>query len=83
MFFFVNDCFKTWSTHPIKVILFSFIWLFLNKSTFLDVFFNGLKQNTLNGCKACDVWDGKVLMSNPNSYAYFIVFKIRWLAFGG
>jgi hypothetical protein len=67
------DCFKTWSTHPTKFFFFSSMKLFLDiltSLTFLNVILNDLKQDTLNGCRTCDVWDGKVIKSNLNSYAY-------------
>ncbi len=35
----------------------------------------GLKQLTSNGLKAWKVWNGNVIVSNPNSYAYSIVFN--------
>jgi hypothetical protein len=37
---------------------------------------NGLKQNTFNGWRSCDVWDGKVIMFKPISCACDIVYKI-------
>jgi hypothetical protein len=55
MFLFVSDCSKTWSTNLINVILYVL---------------NGLKRYTFSGCKTCDVWDGKVIMSNPNYSIY-------------
>jgi hypothetical protein len=27
--------------------------------TFLNVILNDLKQDTFNGCRTCDMWDGK------------------------
>ncbi len=82
MFFFVNNYYKAWSTHLAKLILFGWMWLFeivIGSLTCLNVVLNGLKQNTSNGCRACDVWDVKVIMSNLNSCAYSIVFKVTWL----
>lgn len=63
MFFFVGYCFKAWSTHPTKVILFSSMWLLLNIATsltFLNVALNDLKQYTSNGCRTCDLCDGEI-----------------------
>jgi hypothetical protein len=40
------------------------------------VVLNGLKQNTSYGWRACDVWDGRVIMFKPISCAYDITFKI-------
>jgi hypothetical protein len=80
--FFMSDYSKAWSTHPTKVILFSSMWLFLNiyaSLTFLNVVLNGLKQYTCNGCRTCDVWDGKVIMSNPKVYVYSIIYGVTWL----
>ncbi len=51
------------------MILFSSMWLLLNIATSL----------TFNGYKIYDVWDGKVIMPNPNSCACFIVFRVTWL----
>ncbi len=54
------------------MVLFGSMWLPLDivaSLAFLNVVLNGLKQDTFNGCRACDVWDNKVIMSNPNSYA--------------
>ncbi len=82
MFFFVNDCFKAWSTHSAKLILCSSMWLFWNigaSSTFLNVVLNDLKQDKFDGCKTCDVWDVKVIMSNPNFCVCFIASKVTWL----
>jgi len=67
------DCSKVWSTHPTKFIFFSSMRLFLDiitSSTFFYVILNDLKQNTLNSYRTCDVWDGNLIKSNPNSYAY-------------
>ncbi len=47
--------------------------------TFLNVVLNGWKQDTFNGCNACDVYDGSVIMFNFNSFAYSIASKIMWL----
>ncbi len=47
MFFFVNDCFKAWFTHLIRVILFGSIWLLLDiiaSLTFLNVVLNGSRN---------------------------------------
>jgi hypothetical protein len=58
------------------------MWLFLyivTSLTFLNDILNGLKQNIFNVCRTCDVWDGKVIMSNPNSCACFIICKVKWL----
>jgi hypothetical protein len=44
--------------------------------TFLNVVLNGLKQNTFNGWRSCDVWDGKVIMSKLISCACDIVYNI-------
>jgi hypothetical protein len=74
--------FKSLTTHLAKVILFDSMWLFKNiitSLTFLNVVLNGLKWNSSNGCKTCDVWDGKVIFSNLNSCVYSIVFKVTWL----
>jgi len=65
------------------MILLGFMWLLLDKVAslnFLNVVLNGWKQNTYNGCTTCDVWDGKVIMSNPNSCACSIVSRVTWLA---
>jgi hypothetical protein len=40
--------------------------------TFLNVVLKGLKQDTFNGCNACDMFNGNVIMFNANSFAYFI-----------
>jgi hypothetical protein len=48
---------------------------------FLNIVLNDLNQDTSNGCKTRDVWDGKVIMFSPNSYVYSIVFKVTWLPF--
>jgi hypothetical protein len=45
----------------------------------LKVVLKGLKQDTYNGCNACIVCDGSVIMSNPNYFAYFIAFRVTWL----
>jgi len=40
--------------------------LFLDMATFLtflNVVLNGLKQDTSNDSRSCDVWDGRVIMS--------------------
>jgi hypothetical protein len=58
------------------------MWLLLDIATsltFLNVILKGLEQDTSNGCNACDVCDGNVIMLNPNSFAYSIVFKVTWL----
>jgi hypothetical protein len=49
--------------------------------TFLNIVLNDLNQDTSNGCKTCDVWDGKVIMFSPNSCVYSIAFKVTWLSF--
>ncbi len=80
--FFVSDCSKAWSTHPTKVILYGSMSLLLNIDaflTFLNVVLKGLKQDTYNGCNVCNVCDGSVIMSNPNSFACFIAFRVTWL----
>ncbi len=77
--FLVSDCSKTLFTHPTNVILFSSIGFLLDMVTyltFLNVVLNGLKQNTFNGWRSCDVWDGKVIMFKPISCACDIVYKI-------
>jgi hypothetical protein len=48
--------------------------------TFLNVVLKGLKQNTSNGCNACDVCNDNVIMLNPNSFACSIASKIIWLS---
>lgn len=40
------------------------------------VVLNGLKQNTSYGRRACDVWDGRVIVFKPIFCAYDIAFKI-------
>jgi len=65
------------------MILLGSMWLLLDKGTslnFFNVLLNGWKQNTNNGCRTCDVWDGKVIMSNPNSCACSIASRVTWLA---
>jgi hypothetical protein len=47
--------------------------------TFLNVVLKCLKQNTFNGCNACDVCDGNVIIFNPNFFACSIAFKVIWL----
>jgi hypothetical protein len=82
MFLFVKVWFMAWSTHLAKVILFGSMWLFLDITaslTFLNVLLTGLKQNTSNGCRACDVWDGKVIIFNSNFGACYIAFRVTWL----
>ncbi len=39
-------------------------------------FLNDFKQDTSNGWKACDVWDGRMIMFKPISCACDTVFKI-------
>jgi len=72
LIFFVNNCFKVLSTHLAKVVLYGSMSLLLNIDaflTFLNVVLKGLKQDTYNGCNACNVCDGNVIMSNPKSFA--------------
>jgi hypothetical protein len=47
--------------------------------TFLNVVVKGLKQNTSNRYITCDVCDGNVIMSSPNSFAYSIASRVTWL----
>jgi hypothetical protein len=78
----VGDFFKDWSTHPDRVIFFGSMWLLrdiVTSLTFFNVMLKGLKQDTFNGCNVCDVCDGNVIMSNPNSFAYFITYRVTWL----
>ncbi len=83
LIFFVSECSKAWFIgHPTNVILFSSIWLFLDMATsltFLNVILNGLKQNTFNGLKTCDVWDGGVIMFKLIYCVCDIVYKVTWL----
>jgi hypothetical protein len=82
MFLFVKHWFMAWFTHLTIMILLGSMWLLLNKVAslnFLNVVLNGWKQNTYDGCKTCDVWDGKVIMSNPNSCACSIASTVTWL----
>jgi hypothetical protein len=84
MLFFVRDWSTTWSTHPTRMILSSSMLLLLNIAlslTFLNVILNGLKQDTYNGYRTCDVSNGKVIMSNPNSCACYITYGVTWLPY--
>jgi hypothetical protein len=68
--------------HLVNVILSGSMWLFLNivtSLTFLNVILNGLKQDTSNGYRTCDVWEGRVIMSKFISFAYDIAFKVTCL----
>ncbi len=82
IFLFMRDWFMAWFTHPARVILSGSMWLFLDIAaflTFLNVVLNGLKQDTSNGCKTCDVWNGKIIMSNPKSCACSTLSRVIWL----
>ncbi len=82
LIYFLSDCFKAWSTHPTKVILFSSMWLLLNIATsltFLNVVLDDLKQDTSNSCRTCDVWDGRVIMFKAIYFACDVVFLATWL----
>lgn len=79
----VSDYSKAWSTYPTKVIWFGSMSLFIiivSSLAFLNIVLKGLKQDVMfRGCKACDVWNGKVIMFEPNSCAYSIASKVIWL----
>ncbi len=67
------------STQLANVTLYGFLWLFLNMSSFLSFLkanLNGLKQLRSKGCKAWEVWDGRVIIFSLASYACSIAFKI-------
>lgn len=74
----VSDCSKAWSTYPTKVIWFGYMSLFIVIVSSLAFW---IKQNVMSrGCKACDVWEGKVIMLKSNSScAYSIASKVIWL----
>jgi hypothetical protein len=58
------------------------MWLLLDivaSLTFLYAILNFLKQDTFNGCNACDVCDGSVIMFNPKKFAYLIAYRVTWL----
>ncbi len=58
--------------------LHSLHWLFFIIAlsfSFLKAILKGLKQLTSNGLKAWEVGNDNVIVSNPNSYAYSIVFN--------
>ncbi len=83
MFGFVNDCFKAQSTHLARIVLSGSMLLFLDiiaSLTFLNVVLKGLKQYTCNGCNSYGVFDGNVIMSNLNSFAYSIASRVTWLS---
>jgi hypothetical protein len=44
--------------------------------SFFKADLNGLKQLTSKSCKAWEVWDGKVIIFSPISYAYLIASKV-------
>ncbi len=74
MFFLGKDWSKALFPQVTSMHLSSSQWLFFTIAlffSFLKVVLKGLKQLTSNGCKAWEVWDGKVTMSNPNSYIYY------------
>jgi hypothetical protein len=81
MFFCVSDCSKVWSTYLAKVK--SYLDVIASKHNYipnlLNVVLSGLKQDTYNGCRTYDVWDGRVIMSKPIYFACDIVFKVTWL----
>jgi hypothetical protein len=59
--------------------LFGSQWLFITIAlffSFLKVVLKGLKQFTYNSYRACDVWNGNMIMSKPNYCTYFIVSMI-------
>jgi hypothetical protein len=43
---------------------------------FMKVVLNGLKQFTFRGYKAWEMCESKVVIFNPNSWAYFIASKV-------
>ncbi len=71
----VNDWSIALSTHPTNVILFGFWYLLIvivASLSFLNVVLKGLKQETFKCWRACEVCEGKVIMFNPKSIAYFV-----------
>jgi hypothetical protein len=64
------------------VILFGSMWLLIDIATsltFLNVVLKGLKQDTFNGCNACDMCNDNVIMFNPNSFACSIASRVTSL----
>jgi hypothetical protein len=76
MMFFCNNIWcRALSTHPTSVHLFGSQSLLLTVALslpLLKVVWKSLKQLTSRGCRAWEVWKGKVTISNPNSCAYFM-----------
>jgi hypothetical protein len=46
--------------------------------SFLNVVLNGLKKVKPKGYRACEVWEGKVIISKPKDFAYYIDSKVIW-----
>jgi hypothetical protein len=63
------------------VILSGFVLFLLSMApflSFLNVVLNGLKQVKSKRCNACEVWEGKVIISKPKDCAYSIDYKLIW-----
>lgn len=74
-----NDFSRFLSIQPTNSILFGSLYWFLTIAFFsflLKAILKGLKQLTLKGYMAWEVWKGNVYMSNPNCYAYFTISKV-------
>jgi hypothetical protein len=80
LIFLVKDVSKVFLAQLTNVFLSSSQWLFLTISIslyVLQVVLKGLKQLTFNKCRACDVWNGKMIISKPNYSACFITSMVR------
>lgn len=80
LIFLVKDVSKALFSQLTNVFSSSSQWLFLTISislNFLQVVLKGSKQLTSNNCKACDVWDGKMIISKQNYCTCFITSMVR------
>ncbi len=79
MFYNVKDWSKALSTQPTNIILFGSWYLIIVVATslsFLNVILNGLKHETSRGWNACEVCEGRVIMSKPKAIACFRAFSV-------
>ncbi len=63
------------------MILSNFVLFLLSMApflSFLNIFFNGLKQVKFKGCTTRELWKGKVIISKPKDCAYYIDSKVIW-----
>ena len=79
MFLAVSDFSSVWDVHSHRSVFSTLLPLLsrVQESPIcLKTIVNGLKHYTSRGCKACEVWDGSEMMSNPEFMANVTTFRV-------